>query len=88
MRATGFALRRSGVASFCGNILLVLSHLDFLFTFGTLARDGLDPRQRFLLLANTLHGVDFTERQLEVEPEERLTQARRFGAQFVLAQLA
>lgn len=58
-----------------------------LLTFGALARDGLNSRQRFLLLANTLHGVDFAERQFEVEPKERLTQTRCFGAQFVFAQL-
>ena len=56
-------------------------------SFGEYGLKCLEPRERFLLLANTFHCIDFAERQLELEPKERLTQTRCLGAQFVFAQL-
>jgi len=44
----------------------------------------LDPRQRFLFLANALDCINLAEREFEVQAKQRLTQTHCFGAQLVV----
>src|SRR5207244_11969546 len=70
------------------HLLLVSSQSPLLAGLNlSLTNQGPNARQRFLLLSHLLDGIDFAQRQLEIQAKQRLFQARRFAMPIVVRQV-